>query len=281
MLSIFTLYIIICGEQKSNHLPLLFWATLMGVCCNVFIVGINQVADAESDKINKPSLPIPSGRLSPGSAQLIVLLVLCLSLFIAAAISPYLFYIILLANLIGWAYSMPPFHFKKHHLSAALCISMVRGPLIHFGGFLVFNHIINKQVALPFQVQLLGFFILLFSFVIAWFKDLPDVKGDKEFGVKSLPIVFSLKGTYITGHILLVILYLINIALNAFASSDNERGKETNAILLYGHVFLLLVLVIHSFFTRIGSHSSVKGFYRRFWLFFFAEYLLYLGAYWK
>jgi homogentisate phytyltransferase/homogentisate geranylgeranyltransferase len=139
MISIFTLYIIICLNNKAEHFPLLLMALIIGICCNIFIVGINQIADVEIDKINKPYLPIPAGTLSIRRANLIVYGSLLLSLSVALYVSPYLFLIILLAAAIGWAYSMPPIHLKQHHFTAALAITFVRGLLINVGGFLVFN----------------------------------------------------------------------------------------------------------------------------------------------
>src|SRR5438094_419504 len=156
--SIITLFVIICPNNKSDHFPLLIMALLTGIFCNIFIVGINQVADVHIDKINKPYLPIPSGELTVKMATAITLLALTLSLGIALYISVYLFFIILFATGIGWAYSMPPFYFKKHHISAALSITMVRGILINAGGFMVFNYIVNRSIALPDNVKILSDF---------------------------------------------------------------------------------------------------------------------------
>ena len=87
-------------------------ALIIGVTCNIFIVGINQIADVNIDKINKPYLPIPSGALSMQQAKYIVFTALFISLGLALYITPYLFGIIALAATIGWAYSMPPLYLK-------------------------------------------------------------------------------------------------------------------------------------------------------------------------
>src|SRR5690606_34428433 len=108
----------------------------------------------------------------------IVFTALALSLGLALLTSPYLFAIIAIAATIGWAYSMPPFYLKQHHITAALAITIVRGVLLNASGFLVFNYLINNSLEMPENVRILTLFIIVFSVVISWFKDLPDIQGD-------------------------------------------------------------------------------------------------------
>ena len=279
VISIITLYIIICKNNKTEHLPLLLMALTIGVSCNIFIVGINQIADVNIDKINKPYLPIPAGALTIQNAKIITYISLLLSLGFALYISPYLFIIIFLSGTIGWAYSMPPLYLKKHHLTAALAISFVRGVLINIGGFMVFNYLVNKSFNLPDDVKILSAFIIIFSIVISWFKDLPDMEGDAIYRIKTLAIVYSPRSTFIIGNMLIVLTFMLSIFLK-YPNVINSRASTFQAMLLfYGNIFLLLLFVINSFTINLAKHQSVKKFYKRFWWFFFAEYMLYLMAY--
>src|SRR6185436_15194218 len=71
--SITALYIMACGGRELQEHLLLYIETLIAaLACNVFIVGINQVADVELDKINKPYLPLAAGTLSKRNALLII-----------------------------------------------------------------------------------------------------------------------------------------------------------------------------------------------------------------
>ncbi len=276
IVSILTLYLIVIDAHHVQQFQLLFLALVIGVSNNVFIVGINQVADVEIDRINKPELPIPSGRLSISQAKMIVFLCLILSLALAFYVSIYLFIIILLSSIIGWAYSMPPLHLKRHHLSAALAIATVRGILINVGGFLVFNYIVNGSLEMTLNVRILAMFIFVFSIVIAWFKDLSDVEGDAKYNIRSLAVNYSVKPVLIGGHILLGLAYLVTILLygNQF-NSNNTESRD----LFYGHLLLLVLFTVNAFSIRLTEQSSIRKFYKRFWLFFFAEYLLYLFVY--
>ncbi|HYG50132.1 MAG TPA: homogentisate phytyltransferase [Flavobacteriales bacterium] len=277
VISIITLYCIICENKLTSHIPLLVIALCIGVCTNVFIVGVNQIADVDIDRINKPGLPIPSGEIRIEQAGLIVALCMATSLGLSMYVSHWLFYIVFLAILIGWAYSMPPLHLKKSHVTAALAIVFVRGILINIGAFMVFNHLVNKTVFLPAHVIFLSVFITVFSVAIAWFKDLTDVKGDAVYGIKTMPLVYSVKRVFIAGNILVVVAYVLTMV---FSSVElNYSISLRPVVLLVGHGVLLLLYVLNVASTNIRSARSLRTFYKRFWLFFFAEYLLYLVVY--
>ncbi|HEU4495902.1 MAG TPA: homogentisate phytyltransferase [Flavobacterium sp.] len=277
-ISIVTLYSIICHRSLDTQLPLLFLALAIGICCNIFIVGINQIADVSIDRINKPYLPIASGELSIRHAKQIAYGSLLLSLSLALWISPWLFCIILLSAAIGWAYSMPPFYWKKHHLTAAFAIVFVRGILINIGGFLVINYEVNGLLYLPEDVKLLSVFIIVFSMVISWFKDLPDIEGDAIYRIRTLAIVYSPRFVFIAGNLLIISTFLISIFM-LHARLNGAGQSHRVSVLFYGNCFLLLLFAVHMLTANLAKHAAIQKFYKRFWGFFFAEYLLYLAAY--
>lgn len=279
VISIFTLYIIICRDSKTEHIPLLLAVLVIGISCNIFIVGINQIADVKIDKINKPYLAIPAGDLKIGEEKIIVAGSILLSLVLAFIVSPYLGLIILLSGIIGWAYSMPPVYLKQHHLTAAFAITFVRGILINVGGFMIVNNIVNKTYAIPTDVKILAAFIIVFSLVISWFKDLPDIEGDAIYKIKTLAIVYSPRFVFITGSILIILTYLLTILLKYPAVKNVGDSSFQSIVLFYGHILMLVLFILNSFTVNLQNNASVKKFYKRFWWFFFAEYMLYLIAY--
>jgi len=279
IISILTLYVIICQSQTMQCLSYLVLALIIGISCNIFIVGINQIADVDIDKINKPYLPIASGDLSIQHARWIVFIAMFISLSLGLYISPYLFLIVALSVTIGWAYSMPPFYLKKHHITAALSISMVRGVLLNAGGFLVFNYLVNHTLVMPDNVKILTLFIIVFSIVISWFKDLSDIKGDAKFHIKTLAIVYSSKNALIAGNLLVSLAYVFTIYMKWIDLIISAIPSFETKVLLVGHIALLILFIVNAFSIRLSEHQSIKKFYIRFWWFFFAEYMLYLMAY--
>jgi homogentisate phytyltransferase / homogentisate geranylgeranyltransferase len=279
VISICTIFCIVYDKQQLFSLSYFIMALIIAITCNVFIVGINQVADVNIDKINKPYLPIPSGVLSVQQAKIIVYAALCISLGFALFISPYLFVIIALSTFIGWAYSMPPIYMKQHHISAAFAIASVRGLLLNTGGFLVFNYLINNSLEMPKNVKILTLFIIVFSIVISWFKDLPDIEGDAKYNIKTFAILYSPKVVLLIGNLLVGLAYTSTIYMKWMDYIRTETPSFETKTLLVGHLILLGLFIINAFSIHLNEHQSVKKFYKRFWWFFFAEYALYILAY--
>jgi homogentisate phytyltransferase/homogentisate geranylgeranyltransferase len=208
-----------------------------------------------------------------------VLFALFISLALALLVSSYLFTIIAIAATIGWAYSMPPFYLKQHHVTAALAIAIVRGVLLNAGGFLVFNYLLNNTLEMPENVKILTLFIIVFSIVISWFKDLPDIEGDTKYKIKTFAILYSPKFALITGNLLVGFAYLFTIYLKWREYNLSTIPSIETKTLLFGHILLLGLFIINTFSLKLSEHQSLKKFYIRFWLFFFAEYALYFLAY--
>jgi len=274
VISISTLYAMACHGDELQHIPLLLMAILCGIACNIYIVGINQIEDVALDRINKPFLPMASGALSLRNANIIVYSSMAIALLLAGLLSPYLVLIVGVSMAIGWAYSRPPLYLRKHHLPAAISIALVRGVMVNVGGFSIFNRLINGSYALSTDVQILTLFIVAFTVVIAWFKDLPDMKGDSAFHIRSLAILYSPRFTVLAGNILVSAAYLCSIWY--YGSAWKANAAIENGVLFYGHLLLLSAFIANTVLSRKTEQAELRRYYKRFWLFFFAEYLLYL-----
>src|ERR687885_80680 len=202
-LSVLALYLITLATTTSSVTPenlgqlLGTWlACLFG---NVYIVGLNQLEDVEIDQINKPHLPIAAGEFSRQQAQLIVAVTGILALLVAGLLGTWLLLMVGISLTIGTAYSLPPIRLKRFPFWAALCIFSVRGAIVNLGLFLHFSDRLSEKVVLPpASVWALTLFIVVFTFAIAIFKDIPDMEGDKQYNISTLtiklgkPVVFNL-----------------------------------------------------------------------------------------
>lgn len=279
IVSILTLYVIVCARQGVAHPGALTIALIIGVTCNLFITGINQLADVELDRVNKPTLPLPAGDMSPRQGWWIVGSALGLCLALALVVSGWLFALVLAACSIGWAYSMPPFRLKRHHAYAASAIATVRGAVVNLGGFVVYDHLVNGSIVVPREVWLLACFVFAFSIVIAWFKDLPDMRGDALAGIRTMPLHSSPRTTLIAGHALVGSTYLMVIGLLGWWCNGHGSAMPRARVLFAGHVVLLLLFMLNAAGLRALDEQATRRFYMRFWWFFFAEYVLFLLAY--
>jgi homogentisate phytyltransferase / homogentisate geranylgeranyltransferase len=268
--SITALYIIaLAGQNFTTHIYLYLLTLLSALGCNVFIVGLNQIVDVKLDEINKPYLPLAAKTLSLKNAFVIIYVSLAISLIVALIASLFLFLLITIILIIGVAYSLPPLQLKKHHLPAALAITMVRGFLVNIGMFLHFNKLINNNFAIPAYVWCLTIFIMAFSIAIAWFKDLPDTEGDDAFKIKTLAVLYSKKIALIGGCGLVIAAYI-------FMLGWCYTTQQYHTIFLsIAHLILLFFFCLNILFLQLKSKQSIKLFYLRFWVFFFAEYLVF------
>ena len=268
--SITALYIIACkGKALTVNLGLYFLTLAAALACNIFIVGINQIADVEMDKINKPYLPLAAGTLSKKNALSIVYTALVICLILSFFASVFYFGLIVIILLIGIAYSLPPLYLKQHHLPAALAITLVRGFLVNVGIFLHFQKTINGNYDLPGYIWCLALFIMAFSIAIAWFKDLPDTAGDEKFHVRTLAVLYSKKNALLGGTAMVSVAYTAVILWSFFYATKNRE------FLLTTHGLLFTLFLLNYSFVKLGDNNSIKRFYLRFWVFFFAEYILF------
>lgn len=276
MISIFCLYMVAASNSPEVFPQILYFLLVLAsaLLCNLFITGYNQICDVSIDKINKAYLPLPSGELSLKNARAIVWTSLIISLALAWIIDIYLFYLIALIALIGFAYSSEFFFFKKHHLSAALSIAAVRGILINLGFYYIFSRNLNGIADLPFIIIVFSIHIVLFSIGIAWFKDMPDRVGDKAHHIQTLVIKINPKRTLLLGVFIVTAGFVLIIGAGFFAE------KQFNAdFMQWSHGVLLLMFLLSTLKLDIESPVSIRRFYLFYWFLFFMEYIIFTLAF--
>ncbi|MBK9254008.1 MAG: homogentisate phytyltransferase [Saprospiraceae bacterium] len=268
IMSITTLYLLALKDiNYSDHLCLLVWTIITGIACNIFIVGLNQMIDVESDKINKPYLPLASGELAKSHAKRIIISSLILTLVTSFLLSYVLGILILIIVFIGIIYSVPPIQLKRHHLPAALSITLVRGLLVNVGMFFHFRYAVYADFgSTTWALWVLTGFVILFSVAIAWFKDLPDVAGDRVYSYKTLAVLYSEKFVFRSGFVLLSLAYICTIYV-CWTHSD--------LFLFYSHIVLFLLFLLNVYMADLKVKASIVRFYMYFWVFFFAEYIVF------
>ncbi|MEX1188808.1 MAG: homogentisate phytyltransferase [Bacteroidia bacterium] len=269
-LSICSLYLLAFFTQPLNLVTnqIFLLSLLSALGCNVFITGLNQWSDVEVDKINKPWLPIASGELSKSNALIIVISSGIISLLAAALCSPSFLLLISFILFIGFAYSMPPLKFKRRHIAAASAITLVRGLLVNLGFYLHFIGAVWYSGDFPEVVIPLIIFVSAFSLGIAWFKDIPDTKGDEgKFG--TLAVIQGRKYAFYAGVFVVspAYLYLIFLGITQFFPQS--------IFALVIHSIALILFIVSSIRLDLSDDKKIKKFYLFFWGLFFLEYLVF------
>ncbi|MGF1939211.1 MAG: homogentisate phytyltransferase [Nostoc sp. ChiQUE02] len=253
----------------ASLLPV-FGAWISCLCGNVYIVGLNQLEDVEIDKINKPHLPLASGEFSQQTGQLIVALTGILALVVAWLTGPFLFGMVAISLAIGTAYSLPPIRLKQFPFWAALCIFSVRGTIVNLGLYLHYSWALQQSQTIPPVVWVLTLFILVFTFAIAIFKDIPDMEGDRLYNITTFTIQLGPQAVFNLALWVITTCYLGIILVGVL------RVASVNPIfLVVAHLGLLVWLWLRSLTVDLQDKSAIAQFYQFIWKLFFMEYLIF------
>jgi homogentisate phytyltransferase/homogentisate geranylgeranyltransferase len=246
-------------------------AVLIGsLAINVYIVGINQLADIDIDRINKPWLPVASGALPVGAARIIVWGCAALALVSGVLTGPYALAAYGIGFIVGSAYSLRPLRLKRYALWAALSIAGVRAFAVNLLLFAQFLSAADAQPDLPPPIVVLTSIILALSLVIAWFKDIPDMDGDRRFHVHTLTLRLGPRRVLTLGLIVMALAYCLVIVVGLIGVPGLHGG-----MIAIGHVLALTVLVGASKRVDLSHRPSIARFYLLIWGLFYAEYLMF------
>ncbi|RDX65836.1 Homogentisate phytyltransferase 1, chloroplastic, partial [Mucuna pruriens] len=232
-------------EKISDISPLFFTGVLEAVVAalfmNIYIVGLNQLSDVEIDKINKPYLPMASGEYSFGTGVIIVASFSILSFWLAWIVGSWpLFWALFVSFVLGTAYSInvPLLRWKRFAVLAAMCILAVRAVIVQLAFFLhMQTHVYKRPAVFSRPLIFATAFMSFFSIVIALFKDIPDIEGDKIFGIQSFSVRLGQKRVFWICVSLLEIAY--GVALLMGAASPCLWSKIGTGL---GHAVLAAVL---------------------------------------
>ncbi|XP_004507870.1 homogentisate phytyltransferase 1, chloroplastic [Cicer arietinum] len=264
-------------EKLSDISPLFFTGVLEAVVAalfmNIYIVGLNQLSDVEIDKINKPYLPLASGEYSLATGAIIVASSSILSFWLAWIVGSWpLFWALFISFVLGTAYSInvPLLRWKRFAVLAAVCILSVRAVIVQLAFFLHMQTFVYKRpVVFSRPLIFATAFMSFFSVVIALFKDIPDIEGDKIFGIQSFSVRLGQKRVFWICVSLLQLAY--GVALVVGATSSCLWSKIFTGL---GHAVLASVLHYRAKSVDLRSKASITSFYMFIWKLFYAEYFL-------
>lgn len=171
----------------------LIWGVMTLVFLNAASNTLNQITDLDIDRINKPKRPLVTGIVTVKEARLIAVALYLICLWRAALVNRYFFILIVLLILITIGYSAEPVRFKKRLFLANISIALGRGMLGFVAAWCIFGHVLSP---IPWVIGAIMFVYLIGAMTT---KDFTDVKGDKEFGCRTLPVVFGTRNaTYLS-----------------------------------------------------------------------------------
>lgn len=164
---------------------------LMAAVFNAGSNALNQIYDLEIDRINKPKRPLPSGRMTVAHAWAFTAAAYAATLVLAWFVAPggrhECFWIVLVAVIATYVYSVPPLRTKQYGLWANITIAIPRGVLLKVAGWSSVKSVVGLE---PWFIGgIFGLFLLGASTT----KDFADMEGDRRGGCKTLPILYGVR----------------------------------------------------------------------------------------
>jgi len=258
------------GAPSVVDLAMFVAATwIAAVSANVFIVGLNQLADVAIDRINKPELPLPAGALTRRGAIGVVAASAAVAIGLGLALGPWLLATLASGMLVGAAYSLPPFRLKASALAAPLSIALVRGPIVILGLYAHVRAFVGGPDAPPPGIWLLSLFMTAFALGIGVAKDLPDIDGDRAHAVGNVAARWGPAAALRASVALLASAYALT-AVVGLALLSIAGGLA----LVLLHAGILVWLLARARSVDPARRDSVHAFYRIVWRLFYAQCVL-------
>ncbi|XP_057456129.1 glycinol 4-dimethylallyltransferase-like [Lotus japonicus] len=264
-------------EKLSDISPLFFTNVLKALVLYlpmcIYIGGVNQLFDVEIDKINKPYLPLASGKLSYSAGVIIVAFSLIMSFWLGWIIGSWsLIWGIVAYSTVGFVYSanVPLLRWKGHPVLAAICLVSLTALILPITIFFHFQTYVFKRTTIFWRPLI---FVVAFTSVyfvgVSLGKDIPDMEGDKAFGVNSFAVRFGTKRAFWLSVTLIETAF--GIALFTAATSSYLWSKVITGL---GYAVLASILWYNAKAVDLGSKASLQSFYMFIWKLLSAHYFL-------
>ncbi|MBD2774688.1 chlorophyll synthase ChlG [Iningainema tapete] len=250
---------VVCGAASSGEYTWTLENVLKAAACMLlagpllagYTQTMNEYYDRDIDAINEPYRPIPSGAipLPQVVTQILVLLIAGIALAFTLDVwsgheFPSLTILALFGSFIAYIYSAPPLKLKQNGWLGTYALGSSYIALPWCTGHALFGELNWKIVILT----------VIYSFAglgIAIVNDFKSVEGDRQFGLKSLPVMF---GVTTAAWICVVMIDLFQAVIAGYLVFIHEN--------LYAAILLLLVIPQITFqdmyFLRDPLKNDVK-----------------------
>jgi len=178
-----------CGVVSSGAAD---FSSLPVIAAGVLLAGplvcgtsqaVNDWFDRHVDAINEPGRPIPSGRVPGAWGLYIAIAGTLISLVVAAVLGVWVFAAAVAGLALAWAYSAPPLRLKQNGWWGNAAVALSYEGLAWFTGAAVLTAVLPDS-----RIIALAALYSLGAHGIMTLNDFKAIEGDREMGVRSLPV---------------------------------------------------------------------------------------------
>jgi len=250
---------VVCGAASSGNY---FWSleyVLISAACMLmsgpllagYTQTLNDFYDRHIDAINEPYRPIPSGAIGIRQVAVQILVLLLAGIGIAYALDqwaghsfPTLTALAVGGSFLSYIYSAPPLKLKQNGWLGNYALGASYIALPWWAGHALFGD-------LNWKIVVLTLFYSLAGLGIAVVNDFKSVEGDRQLGLKSLPVMFGIQNAA------LICVFMIDIFQTGVAAYLLGIGQNLYATLL---ILLLIPQITFQdmYFLRNPLENDVK-----------------------
>lgn len=250
---------VVCGAASSGHFTWSLENVLVAAACMLlsgplltgYTQTLNDFYDREIDAINEPYRPIPSGAISVPQVIAQILVLLFSGLGVAYALDlwaghsfPHVTAVALLGTFLAYIYSAPPLKLKQNGWMGNYALGASYIALPWWAGQALFGELTPTVVVVTLFYSLAGLGIAVVN-------DFKSVEGDRQLGLKSLPVMFGIQSA---AWICVLMIDLFQAGIAGYLISIQQN--------LYAAILLLLVIPQITFqdmyFLRDPLKNDVK-----------------------
>ncbi|EIC20312.1 chlorophyll synthase ChlG [Thiorhodovibrio frisius] len=255
----FTCGVVSSGQPiLTNMLVLIAGVILAGPLLCATSQAVNDWFDRHVDAINEPDRPIPSGRIPGRWGLYIAIIWSAMSLLWSLWLGPWVIVATLLGIALAWAYSAPPARLKQNGWwgNAAVGFSYeglawVTGTAVMLGGMMP-----------DWRSLTLAFLYSIGAHGIMTLNDFKAIEGDKQLGVRSLPVQLGADRAALLACIVMIAPQLIVIGL-LFGWGQPWHGWAVTALVAGQSAMMLRFLQAPieraTWLSAFGVTLSVSG----------------------
>jgi 4-hydroxybenzoate polyprenyltransferase len=255
------------AAPREPWAPTLLTAPLIGsamaALLNAGNNALNQIYDLDIDRVNKPKRPLPSGRLTIPQVWWFTNITYALALVLAWLVAPggrhECFWLVAIAVVCTYLYSVPPFRTKRLGIWANVTIAIPRGVLLKVAGWSSVKTIIGVE---PWYI---GCIFGLFLLGATTTKDFADMEGDRRGGCRTLPIQYGVRrAAWMISPSFVIPFVMINIGAAMGVLTGNFWLLQTLGAVMtvYGLYVLYLMLRRPEDLAVEENHVSWAHMYR-------------------
>ncbi len=250
---------VVCGAASSGNYTWNVENFFMAAACMLlsgplmagYTQTLNDFYDREIDAINEPYRPIPSGAISVPQVVTQILLLLGLGLALSYGLDvwanhdfPIMLCLTLGGAFLAYIYSAPPLKLKQNGWLGNYALGASYIALPWWAGHALFGQ-------LNWTIVILTLFYSLAGLGIAVVNDFKSVEGDRQLGLKSLPVMF---GVNTAAWLCVIMIDVFQAGIGAYLIYIHQN--------LYAAILLLLVIPQITFqdmyFLRDPLENDVK-----------------------